>query len=289
MFVAQSPAGLPPPSAPAQDRPASPVPAGIAEILAILSILTTYGRHLGQTLEQRAVARGFATIARFFATVAFDTILAHIQRGLMRAIALQRLLLLRAARGRDLPIQAPREPSHRQPPAKDAPETAQPATQTPPAELTPDPEAAAQAAARQAEARLARRLAASEPLTLATLPRMEAIEAEVRRSPVGRTLAAICRDLGISPSLCDGTFWNRLFDAIRLYRGSAGSLVLELKRREQRFDKEEWKHPGLELPEETRDGVRRVLGFFIGETPLDPFAVLAAPGAAVAAAATGPP
>ena len=90
---------------------------------------------------------------------------------------------------------------------------------------------------------------------------MEAIEAEVRRSPVGRTIAAICRDLGISPSLCDGTFWNRLFDAIRLYRGSLGSLVLEVKRREQRFEKEEWKHPGLELPEETRDGIRRVLGF----------------------------
>jgi hypothetical protein len=84
-------------------------------------------------------------------------------------------------------------------------------------------------------------------------------------------------------------FWHRLFDAIRLYRGSLGSLVLEVKRRAQRFDKEAWKHPGLELPEETRDGIRRVLGFFIGETPVDPFAVVAAPGALVVAAATGPP
>jgi hypothetical protein len=289
MSAAQITIGLSPQSAPPQDRPANPAPARIAEILAIVSILTTYGRHLGQTLEQRAVARGFATIAQYFGTVAFDTILAHIQRGLMRAIALQRLLLLRAARGRDLPIPAPRAPSHREPPAKDAPVTAQPAGQTPPATLTPDPEAAAQAAARQAEARLARHLAASKPLTLRTLPRMEAIEAEVRRSPVGRTIAAICRDLGVSPALCDGTFWNRLFDAIRLYRGSLGSLVLEVKRREQRFEKEEWKHPGLELPEETRSGVRRVLGFLIGEPPVDPWAVVAAPGACVAAAATGPP
>ena len=62
----------------------------IAEILAVVSILAGYGRHLAQTLEQRAVARGFATIARFFGTVALDTILAHIQRGLMRAIALER-------------------------------------------------------------------------------------------------------------------------------------------------------------------------------------------------------
>jgi hypothetical protein len=84
-------------------------------------------------------------------------------------------------------------------------------------------------------------------------------------------------------------FWNRLFDAIRLYRGSVPSLVLEVKRRERRFDKEEWKHPGLELPEESRVGIRRVLGFCIGESPVDPAAVLAGPGAPVAAAATGPP
>jgi len=136
---------------------------------------------------------------------------------------------------------------------------------------------------------VARRLAGLEPLTLDTLPPMETIEAEVRRCPIGRTIAAICRDLGIAPSLCDGRFWNRVFDAIRLYRGGLGSFVLEVKRREQRFEKEEWKHPGLELPEETRDGIRRVLGFRIGETPVDPFAVVAAPGARFAAAATGPP
>jgi hypothetical protein len=118
---------------------------------------------------------------------------------------------------------------------------------------------------------------------------MEAIEAQVRRCPIGRTIAAICRDLGISPALCDGSFWSRLFDAIRLHRGSLCGLVLEVTRREQRFEKEEWKHPGLELPEETRDGIRRVLGFMIGETLVNPFAVIASPGARMAAAATGPP
>jgi hypothetical protein len=289
MSAAQSPAGLSPQSAPPKDRPGQPAPARIAEILAVVSVLASYGRHLAQTLEHRAVARGFATIARFFGTVAIDTILAHILRGLMRAIALERMLLRRAARGHDLPILAPRAPSRRQPAAQDAPDTGQTAASAPPAALTAEPDAAAQAAARQAEARLARRLAGSEPLTHDTLPPMEAIEAEVRRSPVGRTIAAICRDLGISPSLCDGMFWNRLFDAVRIYRGSFGSLVLEVKRREQRFDQEEWKHPGLELPEESRGGIRRVLGFFIGEPPVDPFAVVAAPMAPVAAAATGPP
>ncbi|HVC61757.1 MAG TPA: hypothetical protein VND19_15505 [Acetobacteraceae bacterium] len=262
----------------------------IAEILTVVSILASYGRHLAQTLEQRAVARGFATIARFFGTVAFDTILAHLHRGLMRAVALERMLLRRAARGLDLPIPAPRAPPRREPPANDAPTPAPTAEPTPPAELTPEQEAAErQAAASRAEARLARHLAENAPLTLDTLPLMEAIEAEVRRTPVGRTIAAICRDLGISPSLCDGTFWNRLFDAIRCYRGNFGGFVLEVKRQEQRFNKEEWKHPGLALPEETRIGVRRVLGFLIGESPVDPFAIAAGPMARVAAAATGPP
>ena len=289
MSAAQNTAGLAPPSAPPQDRPGRPAPARIAEILAVVSVLAGYGRHLAETLEQRAVARGFATIARCFGTVAIDTILAHIHRGLMRAIALERMLRTRAARGRDLPILAPRAASGREPQAQDAADTGQTAGSAAPAELTPAQDAAAQAAARKAAARLARRLARNEPLTLDSLPRMEAIEAEVRRSPVGRTIAAICRDLGIAPSLCDGMFWNRLFDAIRLYRGSLGSLVLDVKRREQRFAKEEWKRPGLELPEETRDGIRRVLGFRIGEPPVWPFAVVAAPGAGVVAVATGPP
>ena len=305
MSTAQSTSGLSTPAAPSKERPGKPTPARISEILAVLSVLAGYGRHLVQTLEQRAVARGFATIARFFGTVAFDTILAHVQRGLMRAIALERLLLRRAARGHDLRIPSPRAQSDSEPPAEDARATGQTAEPAPPAELTPEPDAAAQAAvaheavAREAAAaeaaaseageRLARRIARNEPLSLATLPSMEAIEAEVRRSPVGRTIAAICRDLGISPALCEGTFWNRLFDAIRLYRGSLPSLVLEVKRREQRFYKEEWKHSGLESPEETRSGIRRVLGFFIGEALVDPFAVVAAPGTPIAAAATGPP
>src|ERR1700733_7216052 len=290
MSAAPATAGLSPPSAPPNDRPRRPAPVRIPEILAVVSILATYGRHLAQTLERRAVARGFATIARFFGTVTIDTILAHIHRGLMRAIALERMLRLRAARGRDLQILAPRAPSRRDPPATDAPDPGQTATSAPPAELTPEPEAAAPTAAvQEAEARPARRIGRNEPLTLDTLPPMEAIEAQVRRRPGGRTIAAICRDLGISPSLCDRLFWNRLFDAIRLYRGSLPGLVLEVKRREQRFEKEEWKHPGLELPEESRSGIRRVLGSFIGEILVDPFAAVAGPGTPVAAAATGPP
>ena len=294
MTDAPNTAGLSPRSAPAKDRPARPVPPRIAEILGIVTILAGYGRHLAATLEHRAVARGFATIAQYFGTVTLDTIQAHILRGLMRAIALERLLLLRAARGRDLRTLTPRTASCRAPAAQDAADPAPEAAPAPPETLTPEQAAAAQEAARQAavsraEARLARRIARDRPLTFDTLPSMEEIEAEVRRSPLGRTIALICRDLGISPSLCDGAFWGRIFDAIRLYRGSIGSVVLEMADRVQRFEKDEWKRPGLQLPEFTRDSIRRVLGFRIGEPPVDPFAIVAAPGAGVAAAATGPP
>ena len=128
----------------------------------------------------------------------------------------------------------------------------------------PRAQAGRQAASKAGE-RLARRIARNEPLTFDTMPSMEAIDAEVLRSPVGRTIGAICRDFGISPSLCDGAFWSRLFDAVRWYRGSIGNLVVDVKQREQRFQKDEWQRPGMELPEVTRDGIRRVLGFRIGE------------------------
>src|SRR3984885_670003 len=136
MPTAPTTSGLSPQSVPPKDRPARPMPAGIAEILAVVSVLASYGRHLAQTLERRAVTRGFATIARFFGTVAFDTILAHITRGLMRAVALERILLHRAARGRDLRIPAPRAPSDREPPTEDARDTGQSAEPAPPAALT---------------------------------------------------------------------------------------------------------------------------------------------------------
>jgi hypothetical protein len=287
--AAPTSAGLSPPSDPPLDRPGEVARPRIVEILVIVSLLGVYGRHLGQTLERRSLARGFATIARFFCTATTDTIRAHIQRGLMRLIALESVLMQRARRGGDLRIQAPRATSRRATPVKDAAANGQEAGSEAREALTPAQDAAAQEAAIAAGARLARRIARNAPLTLDNLPRMKAIIAEVRRNPVGRTIAAICRDFGIAPALCNGAFWNNLFDAIRLHGGSHSGFTREMKRREKRFDKEEWKHPGLELPEETRDGIHRVLGFFIGETPVWPFAAVAAPMAAVAAVATGPP
>jgi len=127
---------------------------------------------------------------------------------------------------------------------------------------------------------------------------MALLEAEVRRRPIGQTIVDSCRDLGIAPSLCHGAFWDRVLRATHCYRGSLGNIILEMWRRERRFDQDQWKYPNLALPEPTRAGIRRVLGFAIGEPPVDPFRPVpaagesdsvAAPRVPVAEAATGPP
>ncbi len=290
MVAATNAPGPATPPDPQPDRPSKPVPERIAEILAIAGILAEYGRHLAATIEHRAIWRGFATIAQFFGTAAIPRILPYLQRGIMRAVALQRVLTRRAARGRDLVVLARPDRSRRKPPPQ--PEAAP----QPPAALTAGADPAAPPAAPGQAAPPARRPGPEEPLTLDTLPAMAQLEAEVRRRPIGRTIVDICRDLGIAPTLCAGPFWNRLFMAIHAYRGSTGNLVLEMRRREKQLDQDHWRYPNLGLPEETREAACRVLGFSIGEPPVDPFrpappggAMAAAPCSPVAAVATGPP
>jgi hypothetical protein len=109
-----------------------------------------------------------------------------------------------------------------------------------------------------------------QPVWLESLPTMAELEREVRRRPVGRTIAAICLDLGVSPRLCTGWFWNGLFQAMLDYRGNLIGVLQELRRRETQFETLSWKHPRSRPPEQTPQAVRQVLGFFIGEPPVDP-------------------
>ena len=268
MNDADATAGLSPPPDPSQDRAKKPVPQNIADVLTLLHILLAYGRHLAATLEHRAAASGFSVIAQFFGTARVPAILARLSRGLLRLQALELVLLARAARGRDLVFLQPR---------RRAAHEAQPALPQPPASQT-EPQSPRPAPFRRPETD-----AAPDP---ANLPTLEQLQAEIRRRPVGRTIADICRDLGVSPSLCEGSFWNALFEAITWYRGNLPKLVKDFRRREAAFEPELDSDPNLGLPEQTRDGIRRMLGFFIGQPPVTPFWVPAPPGLI---AATGPP
>jgi hypothetical protein len=76
-----------------------------------------------------------------------------------------------------------------------------------------------------------------------------------------------------------------MFDIIQCLGGSVGTLMREKSRRAQAFIQEQDKKLGstLDWLHLKRDEVRQVLGFFIGETPVDPFC------APAAAPPTGPP
>lgn len=260
MSAATPTAGLQPQPVPQQDQAAETLPPNITQILHILQILLSYGRHLAITLEHRAAARGFSVIAQCFGTAKVSVILAQLYRGIMRAAALERVLLARAARGRDLTVQQPRSTAPHQAPSTPAQGTE---PQAPPT--------------RTAAPVRARHAGPAAPLDLAHLPTMEQLEAEVRRRPIGRVIADICQDLGVAPRLCAGSFWNDIFNALRSYRGNLAHLIGEMRRREVRFEQELDRQPSLDWPEQTREAIRRVLGFFVGEPPVDPCPTPCAP------------
>jgi hypothetical protein len=234
------------------------MPARIAALLHTVRILLGYGRHLHATAQDRSASTDFNAIAVCFGTGRLYAILAHLQRGLLRAAALERVLLARAARGLDISFTAPRD---RLAAARAAPADppAEPLAEAPVARKAPRP---------------SRPAAWNDPEVF--MPTLEQLEAQVRRRPLGRTLVEICLDLAAVPGFCTGPFWNTLFESIRLHGGSIGTLMQEKTCREKAFAQEQdrkigsnWDWQGMK-----REALRRVLGFFIGEATEDPFGLL---------------
>jgi hypothetical protein len=250
------------------------MPASIAALLHTVRILLGFGRHLAETAKHRSASTDFNAIAACFGTGRVYAILAHLQRGILRAIALENVLLARAARGRDIHFAAPRERA-----------AAPPAT---PADPPPEQSAEAQAT-RKPVARPSRPAGWNDPELF--MPTLEELEAQVRRRPLGRTLVDICLDLAVVPGFCTGPFWNTLFDSIRLRGGSIATLMREKTRREEAFCREQDGKPGSnwDWQKMGREALRRVLGFFIGEAAGDPPDPIPQQTAPVAAVATGPP
>jgi hypothetical protein len=79
------------PPDPPQDQPGktAPVPEYIAAFLYAVRTLLGYGRHLLDTVHRRAAAPTFPTIAAAFGTANLSTIHAHLNRGILRAAALE--------------------------------------------------------------------------------------------------------------------------------------------------------------------------------------------------------
>ena len=249
------------PADPPQDPPAPALPNNIAFLLHAVGTLLGYGRHLIATVSRRATAPNFNAIAACFGTDNLSTILAHLNRGILRATALERVLLARAATGQDIAI-VERRPHT--PPAQPAPAATQP--QQPATEP------------RKPAPRPPRPTGWNDP---ELMPTMQELERQVRRRLLGRTILDICLDLAVVPGFCTGEFWNELFDAINCFGGSVASLMQQKSRREQAFDQVLDRRRGsnwdwLRL---TRETARQVLGFFIGEPPVDPLEAIA----------TGPP
>ena len=276
-----------------QTTPARTIPARIAALLHTVRILLGYGRHLAETAERRSASTDFNAVAACFGTGRLCAILAHLQRGLLRAAALERVLLQRAARGRDIGCVAPSEcataTAYQAAAPADLPAggTDQPADPPGgPAEL-PDVEQPASAqVARTAATRRSRPAGWNDPELF--MPTLEELEAQVRRRPLGRTLVEICLDLAVVPGFCTGAFWNELFDSIRLHGGSVATLMLEKVRREEAFCKEQDRTLGSnwDWQEMGREALRRVLGFCIGDVTdaaFHPVSELYAPAAAAAA------
>jgi hypothetical protein len=256
--------------------PPDPAPdqcdSNIAVILHTVGILLTYGRHLIDTIRQRATAPNFNAIAACFGTENLATILAHLNRGILRAAALERVLVARAASGNDIDYVERR--------------TRTPETPAASAAIQPEQLAVEPLPTRKHARHPSRPAGWDDPELF--MPTLEDLEREARRSPVGRTMLKICLDLAVVPGLCHTAFWNELFDVIIYFSsnrlGSIDRLMRVKARRRAAFANEQdrKRDSNWDWVNMSGDALRQVLGFFIGEPPVNPLD----PAAAIA---TGPP
>ena len=167
-----APTEPPSPPDPPQDPTATTPPSNITIILHVARILLDYGRHLIDTIRDRANAPNFSAIAACFGTANLATILAHLNRGLLRATALENVLLARAAAGQDieLPDRRPRAPE---------PQPAPTATEPEQSAATPPP-------ARKRAPRPSPPDGWDDPELF--MPTLQDLERQVRRRPIGRTI-----------------------------------------------------------------------------------------------------
>jgi hypothetical protein len=249
------------PPDPPKDQPGTTVPQCIAAALHAVGILLGYGRHLLATVGHRASAPTFPAIAACFGTANLSTIMAHLNRGILRAAALERVLLACIANGRDIDA------------ALLPPRTAKKPSADIQADQLSEPSARSKAVTRPPHP-------AERDDPELFMPTPEDFDRQVRRRSLGRTMREICLDLAVMPGLCTSAFWNEVFTIMWQFGGNVAALMKEKARRREAFIREQDKKldstwDWLRLD---RDASRQILGFFIGEAPVDPFAAVTATG-----------
>ena len=223
-------------------------------MLQIVRILLTHGRRLAETAADHAHTPQFATIAAVFGTYNLAFIALRVQRGVLRAIALERYLLARAARGRDITIIPPRNRTPASP--RETPQTA-PAP-APTYGRHPHP---------------------GHPANF-HIPTLQELQAQISRRPIGRTIADICTDLAVIPGFCTSEFWGGLFDTLQFHGGSIKAMYQARAHRRETFlpqrDKrpETWHYNWQDLRPAT---IRHLLGYLIGEAPTEPLLAIPSP------------
>ena len=228
------------------------IPPNIAAILNIVRALLGYGQHLDATVTAQINHPRFPTLAMGFGTHDLRRIINHIQRGILRAMMLEKYLLARAAQGRDIapkPQPKPAEPDDIEglelqcrPPSEQGTKPRKPATRRP----LPD---------------------SDDPLHFA-IPSLKELEAQVRRRSIGRTIGEICLDLGISPAVCGGEIWWEISEIFQHFDGNFSHFNETHRNRRKAFDKERQRQPQTwtyDLWDKPRDAMRDMLGYVIGE------------------------
>ena len=253
---------------PAQDRAGRTMPQRLAALLHVVRVLLGHGRRLVQTVPERAANVEFAALAGVCGTYVLPTILARLQRGILRAMALERYLLARADKGREIGFVCARERTSAKPaaePSEREPTSGEAASDVPGGRAEPT---------QPGDDEKAPKRPAFDPDDL-RIPTPEELDAEVRRRPLGRTILAICMDLAVIPSFCTGPFWNQISDTLMNYGGSFTTLFKTRQYRETSFQKERDKKPetwGFDWTFPPPETARQVLGYMIGELPvLDTF------------------
>ena len=233
------------------------IPGRIAAFLGMVRVLLGYGKHLDTVLPDRTNHRHFPNLAIGFGTLDLRRILAHVQRGILRAMVLQKYLLARASQGRDIaptPIHGPAKPE--------------------------DIEAfkLKLRAPRDNSKPRARPVDANDRRHY-FVPEMHELEIQVRRRSIARSISDICLDLGITPSACDGSFWAEIAEVFRDFGGDFAAYCEVRRRRTETFEKERTKLPDIgacRIWDAPKEAIRDLLGYLVGESP-PALAAIAAP------------